>query len=451
MRTLEDKADTEAEKVWTATKKFLGEEITDKDTFERWIDPISIIDIDGDKIWMDVPADFYQTWLEENYLKDIKIALKKATGLEMEVDIGINPGLNPDPEPERTPPKQKETKIEKSKAIGRPLNQSFTFAELVKHPGNEAAYEAALEIAELRRNEPLLLYLCGEIGVGKTHIEQAAGHRRLETEGNKVAYLTAEEFANSYVDALQNRKLPELRKDWRTASLMLIDGVSFFGGKERMQEEFFHTINALYDMGSDIILTDNSPPGELKKMDKRLISRFGHGEIIEVRLPDEEARERILTKRAQLKHYNLPEAARKYIAQNVHGDTRQLVGALSDIMRYKWTSDQKIPESELEVALKYRLEERVIPGIPAIVAAVMDYSHLRLEEMKSDDRSYGISHPRQLAMKLCSEQGYSHDEIGKYLGKDRNTVRHGIKAHNNRRDTDNKTATMERAVLRELK
>jgi chromosomal replication initiator protein len=273
------------------------------------------------------------------------------------------------------------------------------------------------------------LFLHGGVGLGKTHLMQAIGHHILgKKKGAKVSYVTSEQFTNDFIDAIQNNSLLKFRKRYRQMDVLLIDDIQFLAGKERSQEEFFHTFNTLFDGHKQIVLSSDRPPSELADLEARLVSRFDWGLTAELQPPDTETRMAILRKKAQSLEIQLSKEVLAYLAERVRTNVRRLEGALTRVASYASLSGQSPTFEKIEHLLKDILQEEARRSITIdqIQKRVAEHFDVRLADMTSKRRPANIAFPRQIAMYLSREltKG-SLSEIGDaFGGRDHGTVLH---------------------------
>jgi chromosomal replication initiator protein len=302
-----------------------------------------------------------------------------------------------------------------------------TFANFVVGSSNQFAHAASLAVANLptRAYNPLFIY--GGVGLGKTHLLQAIRHQ-IEQRGVYAKYLPAEHFMNEMVRALQHeRAIETFRKRYRQVDTLLIDDIQFIAGKERTQEEFFHTFNTLYDTGKQMVMTSDRPPQEIVHLQGRLRSRFAVGLVADIQIPDLETRVAILCRKAEGRGLHLPSDVAMLIASHLHANIRELEGCLTRLAAYASLNAQRIDNKLAEKVLEQLLSEREqILTTPHIQQVVAEYFGLKISELKSKRRHRSITLPRQIAMYLCRELTEATlPEIGRsFGGRDHTTVIH---------------------------
>ncbi len=416
-----------ADTVWGKACRHLRETLS-KDVFDRWIAVIEARSVDDDKLVLAVQNNFYQSWLEENYLPLIQDAVSAVNGRCLAITFAVDRTAAAEPAPVEARPAQ----VEKPHAAPpRPaLNPKNTFDTFVVGPSNSFPHAASLAVAQSpgRAYNPLFLY--GGVGLGKTHLMQAIGHYVGTQAKASIAYVSCETFTNEYIDALQKKALVQFRKKYRNIDVLLIDDIQFLGGKERMQEEFFHTFNALFDGHKQIVLTCDRPASEIPGLEHRLVSRFEWGLVTELETPDVETRIAILRKKQEQLNLDLPVEVINYLAENIRSNIRRLEGALIRAVSYSSLTGRPLTIEVLEYLLRDTLDQEkhdtlTIEEIQKIVA---DYFDIRMGDMTSSRRPQSIAFPRQVAMYFSRElTDHSLPTIGTAFGRNHATVLHACR------------------------
>jgi len=431
--------------LWEKVCALLRQSLSD-DIFERWIaviQPGGLVE-DG-TLELRVASNFYSTWLEENYVPMIADAFAAVTGDRMRFQLVVDPSLRSEPRKEPFLPIQ-ETEAEKPRSSGlsaerkpaatRPanrasLNPRYVFETFVVGSSNDFAHAAAMAVAQqpARAYNPLFLY--GGVGLGKTHLMQAIGN--FATSNNpacKVCYLSSETFVNEYIDALQNGKLPQFRKRFRSVDILLIDDVQFLSGKERLQEEFFHTFNALFDGHKQIVLTCDRPATEIPGLERRLVSRFEWGLVTEIDSPEFETRMAILRKKAEMMSIEVPDSVIRFIAERIAANVRRLEGALVRAASFSSLTNRELTTEALERLLRDSLDDEAPAPLTMerIQRTVAEHYDIRFSDILSRKRPANIALPRQIAMYLCRDlTTHSLPTIGDAFGKNHATVLHACR------------------------
>lgn len=429
-----------AEAVWAGACKHLKSTLS-KDVFDRWIAVIEAASMENDKLVLSVQNNFYQSWLEENYLPLIQDAVTLSHGSQLAIAFTVSRSISEPaptkpvkPEPPRAPEREKPAQQQKPT-----LNQQYTFDSFIVGPSNNFPHAASLAVAQSpgRAYNPLFLY--GGVGLGKTHLMQAIGHSVNAQTKATVSYVTCEAFTNEYIDALQRKALVQFRKKYRGVDVLLIDDIQFLGGKERMQEEFFHTFNALYDSRKQIVLTCDRPASEIPGLEHRLVSRFEWGLVTELELPDLETRIAILRKKQEQLRLNLPDEIINYLAEKIRSNIRRLEGALIRAVSYSSLTGRTLTLEVLEYLLRAMLdqEKQETLTMEEIQKVVADHFDLRMADMTSNRRPKSIAFPRQVAMYFCREMTQnSLPTIGAAFGRNHATVLHAYRLVANRLKQD---------------
>lgn len=454
-----------APELWAKACEHL-KSVLNSDVYARWIDIIKPVAIQDSRFVLNVDNDFCQTWLEDNYQDFIVDALRSAGAPG---DLGIRfvvktfdapPDLSPADQPplqlrhEPKPAAGKKRHRVSGGAIASPLNPSFTFENFVTGPSNSFAHAAALGVSQSpgRAYNPLFIY--GQTGIGKTHLMQAVGHRVLQSPGMTVSYVSSETLLNEYVEALKNRTTMEFRNRYRSTDLLLVDDIQFLAGKDSLQEEFFHTFNALYDAHKQIIMTSDLPPRELKGLEPRLVSRFEWGLVTEIESPDFETRLAILRYKQSLTKVRLADDLLTFIADNIKSNVRSLEGALTRAISFaSLNSQMSLTIDMLRNLLKDQLndERQKDLSFDDIQRMVADFFDLRMTDMSSKRRPRSLSAPRQVAMFLCRKLTRSSlPEIANSFGKTHATVVHACKTIQDRIQVEPELRDSVREITRKL-
>ena len=405
------------------------------DTFKRWFSAVELIDATENSLTFRVPNNIYQFWIESNHMAALQAAIVTAFGGPREVKFSSPPGTSVQVAEDAAALKEVASDSPRdTKSVGSALglNPRNTFESFVVGPNNEIAHAASLAVAQLpaRTYNPLFIY--GGVGLGKTHLMQAIGqYVWAKKKGAKVMYLSSELFINEFIDAIQHSNLVKFRKRYRQADLLLIDDIQFLGGKERSQEEFFHTFNTLFDGHKQIVLSSDRPASEIANLEKRLVSRFEWGLTAELQPPDIETRMAILRKKARTMQIKLRDDVFEFLANRIRTNVRRLEGALMRVASFASLSGKELTQEVVEHLLKDILQEeaRHSVTIEQIQRRVAEHFDVRLADMTSKRRPANIAFPRQVAMYLARElTKASLNEIGDaFGGRDHGTVLHACK------------------------
>jgi chromosomal replication initiator protein len=406
------------------------------DSFNRWFSAVELVEATDKTLTLRVPNNIYQFWIESNYITALQNAIVSALGSPRAVKFASPSGIAgqtpledlttlKDISPERSGGAKASASV-----LG--LNPRNTFESFVVGPNNEIAHAAALAVgqAPARTYNPLFIY--GGVGLGKTHLMQAIGQYVWAKNKNmKVMYLSSELFINEFIDAIQHSNLVKFRKRYRQADLLLIDDIQFLGGKERSQEEFFHTFNTLFDGHKQIVLSCDRPASEIANLEHRLVSRFEWGLTAELQPPDIETRLAILRKKARTMQIKLRDDIFQFLASRIRTNVRRLEGALMRVASFASLSGKELTQEVIEHLLKDILQEegRHSITIEQIQRRVAEHFDVRVADMTSKRRPASIAFPRQVAMYLARElTKASLNEIGDaFGGRDHGTVLHACK------------------------
>ncbi|MDB6095310.1 MAG: chromosomal replication initiator protein DnaA [Verrucomicrobia bacterium] len=429
-------------------------ELFPEDVFQMWFEPMVCLETAEDTMTLGVPNDFAAIWIHDNYLDLITQRLRLTAGRMVNVTLrkadsnrSPAPGLSHrSAEPAakgRVPARRALRYDERGPATGT-LNVRNTFETFVVGSNNQMAHAAALAVAQAPAQAYNPLFIYGNTGLGKTHLMHAIGHAILRANPDaRVAYLSTEKFTNEFIQALQENSLTKFRQRYRHVDVLLIDDVQFLAGKERIQEEFFHTFNDLFESGKQVVLSSDRRASEIQKLEARLVSRFEWGLPADIQAPDFETRVAILrTKAASLK-FDLPDAIVNFIAQNISKNIRRLEGALIKVASYSALTSKPLDLATTEMLLQDVLMEQAqnILTIETIQKRVADHFQIRHSDMTSKRRPNNIAIPRQIAMYLTRTlTKHSLQEIGDaFGGRDHGTVIHACKAVDNMMDQDTST------------
>ena len=432
-----------AEKIWNSARDHLRSKLSN-DTYNMWFAPLRACAIDGNNVTLETANEFSGVWLKDNYLSLLQDAFAVAAGRQLQVKFKIATGNAP--APSASAPAPVKTKAPES-AHERPVNSELhfnpknTFESFVVGNNNNFAYAAALAVAQAPGKSYNPLFLYGGVGLGKTHLLHAIGqHVSGNKKGARVAYLSSEKFTNEYIDGIQNNQLAKFRKKYRQTDVLLIDDIQFLAGKERIQEEFFHTFNALHESHKQIVLTCDRPASEIQGLEHRLVSRFEWGLVTDLQPPDVEMRLAILQKKAQIMGVTLSDDIMNFLANRIRTNVRRLEGALIRVVSYASLTGKKLTIEVVEGLLREILHEegRFSVNIEVIQKKVAEHFDIRLADMTSKRRPENIAFPRQIAMYLSRQMTESSlNTIGEaYGGRDHGTVLHACRLVKDRMEVD---------------
>lgn len=422
--------------IWKDSCKQLRD-LLHPDVYARWISVIEPQAYTDDTLTLAVDNDFYQTWLEENYQALIRTSVSSTTGQLIEIRFVVVP--KGDAVKPKTTRKRSAKKKKEEPRPPPPLNPKFTFDEFIIGPSNHFAHAATLAVAQApsRAYNPLFIY--GGVGLGKTHLMQAIGHYVYVGSQATVSYLSSESFTNEYINALQNRTLVDFRQKYRNVDLLLIDDIHFLASKERLQEEFFHTFNALSDAHKQIVLTSDRPASEITGLEQRLVSRFEWGLVTELTPPDIETRIAIIRNKLRSSGGSLSDDVVMYIARHITSNIRRLEGALIRVISYASLTGQALELPDVERLLHDTVDQERQNAISfdKIQRAVAEFYDVRIADMTSKRRPQAIAFPRQVAMFLCRRLTTSSlPEIAIAFSKTHATILHAYNTVDRRMKSD---------------
>ena len=422
--------DSQLSQIWQKALDIVKGELSEV-SFNTWILGSEPISMSENKITIGVQTEFTKDILEQRYKTLISNSIQHISAKKYEIEFVTQSNT---PAEEDTPIKKAKEDINKGTVVvndemSATLNPKYTFDSFVIGNSNRFAHAASLAVAEspARAYNPLFIY--GGVGLGKTHLMHAIGHYILQNNPNsKVVYVSSEKFTNELINSIKDDKNEEFRNRYRNVDVLLIDDIQFIAGKERTQEEFFHTFNALHDANKQIILSSDRPPKEIPTLEDRLRSRFEWGLIADIQAPDFETRMAILKKKADVENLNIPNEVMVYIATKIKSNIRELEGALIRIVAYSSLTNRDISVDLASEALKDIISNKqsqniTIEGIQDVVSS---YFNLRVEDLKSQRRTRNIAYPRQIAMYLSRKlTDMSLPKIGEeFGGRDHTTVIH---------------------------
>lgn len=418
------------DQVWEEALGIIETELS-KPSFETWLKSTKPISLTSNLAIICVPNDFAKDWLESRYIQLIKGAIDTVANTDVTLKFILPHQIEenfqtPALEPVKKPMKQV---LPTEDMLPSYLNPKYTFDTFVVGNSNRFAHAASLAVSEAPAKAYNPLFIYGGVGLGKTHLMHAIGHYILEQNpSSKVVYISSEKFTNELINSIRDDQTEAFRNRYRNMDILLIDDIQFVAGKERTQEEFFHTFNALHEANKQIIISSDRPPKEIPTLEDRLRSRFEWGLITDIQPPDLETRIAILRKKAQLENLVVPNDITIYIATKIQANIRELEGALTRVMAYASITNCELTQELAAEALK-----DILPAnkpkqitIKMIQETVSDFYHLRLDDFKAKKRTRAVAFPRQIAMFLCRElTDSSLPKIGEeFGGRDHTTVIH---------------------------
>ncbi len=444
-----------AEKVWNECLSIIRGNVNSQ-SYKTWFEPITPVSFDGSQLIVHVPSQFFYEWLEEHYYGLINKALTTVVGTTINLVYSIEPEKiafqeefqrQPLPAGTRSTPQQNQNtqnaQIQNLPPYQSYLNPRYTFDNFIKGESNQLARAAALAVANNPGGtsfNPLVIY--GGVGLGKTHLIQAIGNHALTSKkAQRVMYVSSEKFTIEFVDAIQSDKTSEFSNFYRSMDLLIVDDIQFFAGKEKTQDSFFHTFNALHQLGKQIILSSDRPPKELKGLDERLISRFQWGLTADIQPPDLETRIAILKRKSEDDGIDLPQDVIEFIAINVTSNIRELEGCLISLLAKASLESKEISIDLAREVLKIVVGEiKTHISIEEIQRVVCEYFSIAEDLIRAKTRKQEIVNARQVAMYLAKEMTNSSlKTIGLHFGgRDHSTVIHACQTVEDEMTNDQK-------------
>lgn len=417
------------DQAWKEAYKIIKENVSEQN-FETWIKPLKIMSIDEQDARLAVPNRFFRDWLMDNYQNVIADSLRAATGRSYRIDFVITHEKRQQDNSAMPLTAEKETRQPKKSLRVQPLtslNPNYTFERFVIGASNQFAHAASVAVAEqpAKNYNPLFIY--GGVGLGKTHLLNAIGLHTLATNPDmNVFYVSAESFMNELINCIRFDKMPKFREKYRNIECLLIDDIQFIAGKERTQEEFFHTFNSLHDSGKQIVVTSDKFPKEIPNLESRLRSRFEWGLIADIQPPEIETKVAIIEKKAQENNINLPANVAYYIASHAESNIREMEGFLLRTVAYASLKHREIDMELVRDVLKHVIRsnskhEVSIDDIVKVVGAKLD---VKMPDIKSRKKNKNIVAARQICMYLARKlTNSSFPDIGDKIGnRDHSTV-----------------------------
>ena len=433
--------ENDAGRVWITAQQALRS-LLNQDIYNLWFAPIKVASMDQQSMVLEVPNDFCEVWLKDNYAGLLRDAVSQASGMQLQIQFkatnaNMSAPVLPDPALNLAPKSSASTastsaSTRSSALVENSFNPRNTFENFVVGDNNTFAHAAAMAVAQTpgKTYNPLFLY--GGTGLGKTHLLHAIGLHVSERKKNaRVTYVSAERFTNEFIDAIQNGQLVKFRKRYRQSEVLLIDDIQFLAGKERIQEEFFHTFNALHEEHHQIVLTCDRPANEIQGLEQRLVSRFEWGLVTDMQPPDVETRMAILRKKEGMLGVQLPAEILQFIAERIRSNIRRLEGAFIRVSSFCSLTRKPLTIAVVEELLRDVLHEenKTSVTIEVIQKVVADHYDIRVSDLTGKRRPGNIAFPRQIAMYLARQlTDSSLNTIGEaFGGRDHGTVLHAVR------------------------
>jgi chromosomal replication initiator protein len=398
--------------------------------FEMWLRPINCRSIEGHKIRLTAPSKWIKEWFQDNYQAIVLDALRAQTSIDYELVFDVRePDGEPAVEAPAAAPAEPTRPVvdTRAEAQATDLLSKYRFDAYVVGPSNQLAHAASRAVAEVPAGKYNPLFIYGGVGLGKTHLVHAIGHHIREKNPSwRILYLKTETFMNEYINCIRNGKIDDFRRKYRErCDVLLMDDIQFLAGKDRTQDEFFHTFNSLFESHRQIVLTADKYPHEIPDLEERLRSRFQSGLIADIQPPELETRIAILKKKADLDQISLPDDVAIYLATNIKSNVRELEGLLIRVAAFAGLQEQPITIEFAKETLKNFLTQAAHSlTVETVQKEVANYFNVKLQDLKSPKRHQAIARPRQIAMylarKLCKA---SYPDLGqRFGGKDHTTV-----------------------------
>ena len=430
------------EDIWSSVKTEFRS-LFPEDVYDSWFENLDSINTDDkDTLMLGTSNEFAAIWIQDNYLDLINQKVRLAAGRAMQVVIEVTGEGKEDRralvEPRTKNNHRSGTVIESDRSLLNPRN---TFENFIIGSGNQLAHAASVAVADTPAKAYNPLFLYGETGLGKTHLMHSISHCILDRNpATSIVYVSCEKFTNEFIRAIQENTLVNFRKFYRNVEVLLIDDIHFLAGKERIQEEFFHTFNELFESQHQVCLSSDRPAGEISHLQNRLVSRFQWGMVTDIQAPDFETRLAILRKKANVQNYRIPNEIPEFVAETITRNVRRMEGALISVAHYAKLMDQPLSIEIVEGLLQHLLQEDAQNKVTVekIQKRVVDFFNLRQSDMVSKRRPSNIAFPRQIAMYLSRLlTNNSLQEIGEsFGGRDHGTVIHACKTVENMMEQD---------------
>jgi len=419
-----------------------------RQNFDTWIKPVRLCSVNAGNVVLGVPNRFFKEWLMDHYHEVLNRALRDVLERD-EVNLSfeiVEGGPAEEHAAEESAPPYQSYDMARGRETKPGINPKYSFDTFVVGPSNQFAHAAALAVAENpgRAYNPLFIY--GGVGLGKTHLLCAiTSHIQGRSPGISVTYMTSEEFTNELITAIHQNRMTEFRNRYRNTDLLVIDDIQFIAGKERTQEEFFHTFNALHEDFKQIVLSSDRIPKDMPDMEERLRSRFEWGLIADIQAPDLETKAAIVEKKAESEGIKVPGEVAMFLAKNIKSNIRELEGSLIRLGAYASLTGREINlELATSVLRDIITEKEKVMSLDQIIRLVAEHFHIKVADIKSKRRTRNLVEPRQLAMYICHNvAGASLPEVGRaFGGKDHTTVLHACRQVADRRTRDLKYDAM---------
>jgi chromosomal replication initiator protein len=415
-------ATSQTSDLWAAALELL-EPRYNRPVFEMWLKPMRLVELTPDEIVLAVNTTFARDWVENRLKNDITGVLRDILGAEISLRVVVDPGAATESVATSVPARP--AAVTEELRVGN-LNPRYTFDDFVIGNSNRFAHAASQAVAEAPAMAYNPLFLYGGVGLGKTHLMHAIGHRVLARNPNaNIVYVSSEKFTNEFIIAIKNNQTVEFRNRYRHVDVLLIDDIQFLEGKEQTQEEFFHTFNSLHEAQKQLVISSDRPPKEIQTLESRLRSRFEWGLLTDIQPPDFETREAILRKKAETEQVPVPDDVLAFIAKVIPSNIRELEGSLIRVVAFasltKSTITVELAGEVLKNAVAAAPMHRVT--IPLIKERVSKFFGISIKEMEAQRRDQRVTMPRQVAMYIAWQlTGASLPQIAREFGKKDHTT-----------------------------
>ncbi|RAI84701.1 chromosomal replication initiator protein DnaA [Algoriphagus yeomjeoni] len=452
---------SEASAVWNECLRVIEQHVNEQ-SFSTWFKPINPVKLEGTSLTIQVPSQFFYEWLEDNYVQELKIAIKTTLGQSGRLEYAVvvdrgnssnqpyvvsfpqgnsasNKKTQVQTEPDKTPFEMKSLNAEA--LTNSNLNPTYTFTTYIEGDCNRLARSAGFAVATkpgITSFNPLMVY--GGVGLGKTHLVQAIGNEIKNGPDNKfVLYVSSEKFVNQFMDSIKDGNVKSFTNFYMQVDVLIIDDIQFLAGKDRTQEMFFHIFNHLHQSKKQIIMTSDCPPRDLKGLEERLLSRFKWGLTADLQMPDFETRVAIIRRKMQSEGIIIPDDVVEYLAYTVDTNVRELEGILISLIAHASLNRVEISLELGKTVMKNIIKDiETEVGVDFIQKTVSEYYGIALDDLKAKTRKKEIVTARQVAMYFCKEfTNHSLKSIGYHFGgRDHSTVIHAVQTVNDIMETD---------------
>ncbi|GJM21906.1 MAG: chromosomal replication initiator protein DnaA [Planctomycetota bacterium] len=409
--------------------------------FELWFSTIQIVDSTSDPVIVSLGNDFLCEWVARNYLDEVHEGVAECLGQPRRVEFSVDSLARPaPPQPQRDSGERNRDYFISNSDVG--LNPRYTFDNFIVGPSNQLAHAASAAVAEALAGSYNPLFVHGSVGLGKTHLLQAICHKAMASKRSlKVLYLSSETFVNQFIASIEKGDLERFRYRYRNVDMLVVDDIQLLAHKERTQEEFFHTFNALHNAERQIVLASDSPPDEIPTLRERLSSRFKWGLVAQVAPPRFETRQAILRRKALDRGAELPPEVLNFLAENIDSNIRELEGAVTKVLGYAQLIGGSIDVGMARDALGTSASSsatRAVTGVERIQEVVCEHFGVKISDLQGRRRTQSIALPRQVAMALARRlTALSLEEIGgRFGGRDHSTVLYAVSRMKDRAERD---------------